>query len=363
MTKKVKAAVLIEKSKIEIQEFCKPDINNDDGLLKIEMAGVCGTDPNFFSGKVKVADLPIILGHEILGHIAAVGNLASKRWNVKEGDRVIVEAVFRCGYCQKCVTGDYRFCEKNLGYGTTISSSLPPHLWGAYAEYMYLAPGSIIHKISSGIPAGAAVLVNAVLSNAIRWGRISGRFCISDAVVIQGAGQQGLALTIVAKESGCNPIIVTGLSKDKKRFELAKQFGANYLIDVEEDNLIQRVTQITDGNMADVVVDVAGNSKATISSIEILKPQGILVLPTIMGNKVLTPIALDKIVWKDINIIGQFTSDSRTMNRAIKLVELKRYRIENIVSHSFTLEEAEKAVKTAGGFYENIYATKCVIQP
>lgn len=150
MGQRIRAAVLVSESKILMREFDKPDISQDDGLLKVEMAGVCGTDPGIYSGKVKYADFPIILGHEILGRIAEIGSKASQRWKVKEGDRVIVEAFIRCGYCSKCLTGDYRFCENGLAYGTFVSAVVPPHLWGAYSEYMYLAPGAIVHKISEG---------------------------------------------------------------------------------------------------------------------------------------------------------------------------------------------------------------------
>ena len=363
MGQKIRAAVLLNKSEIVIREFDKPDISQDDGLLKVEMVGICGTDPGLYSGKVKYANFPIILGHEILGRIAAIGDKASKRWKVKEGDRVIVEACIRCGYCSKCITGDYRFCESGLAYGTFISASVPPHLWGAYAEYMYLAPGSMVHKISEKAPAKAGVLVNAVLSNAVRWGRMTGDFFLGDAVLIQGLGSQGLALTIVAKESGCSPIIVTGLTRDSDRFVLAKELGADYTINVEKEEVVKRVREITNGNMADVVVDVAGSPNATLTSIDLVKTQGTIVLPTVVGSEVPTPLITDKIVHRDIRIAGQFTSDARTMGKAIKIVESGKYPIEKIVSHTFTLDEAEKGVQTAGGYFKDIYPTKCVITP
>lgn len=94
-----------------------------------------------------------------------------------------------------------------------------------------------------------------MVADGIRWGRLVGDFCLGDTVVIQGVGQQGLALVIVAKESGCNPIIVTGLSKDMERFDLAKEFGADYAIDVEKEDVGERVRELTGGHMADVVVD------------------------------------------------------------------------------------------------------------
>jgi threonine dehydrogenase-like Zn-dependent dehydrogenase len=228
---------------------------------------------------------------------------------------------------------------------------------------MYLAPKSIPYKLSENVPAEAGVLINAVLSNALRWGRIVGDFCIGDAVVIQGVGQQGLCLVIVAKESGCNPIIVTGLSTDSKRFQLAKEFGADYTIDVEKENIIERVREITDRHMADVVVDVAGSTKAIQTSIDLVKKCGTVVVPSVTGTETTTPLKVDKLVHRENKFMGVFSSDARAIGRAIKLVEMKKYPIEKIVSHKFSLDEAEKAVQIAGGYFKDIYPTKCVIIP
>ncbi|MFH0914700.1 MAG: alcohol dehydrogenase catalytic domain-containing protein [Chloroflexota bacterium] len=364
MGQKVRAAVVERPGKMGIWEFDMPEIGREDGLLKIEMAGVCGTDPKRYAGKIAwTAEFPIIMGHEILGHIARVGDLASQRWGVKEGDRVIVEAMARCGYCGKCITGDYRFCEKKLGYGGSISAGTPPYLWGAYAEYMYLAPGSLVYRISEKVPAPAAVLVNAVVADALYWGRLLGNFSIGDTIVIQGPGQQGLCQVIVAKESGCSPIIITGTSRCAERFKLAREFGADYVIDVDREDVIARVRALTEGRMADVVVDVAGNPQSIPASLELVKVQGTLVLPTVVGEENKTSIATDRIVRRDIKIVGVYTSDARVMGRAIKLVESGKYPIEKMVSHVFPLDEAEKAVQTAGGYFRDIHPTKVVIKP
>lgn len=364
MGQKVKAAVLEIAEKLALREFELPETGPEDGLLKVEMAGVCtGTDPNLYRGKVVYADLPIIMGHEMIGRIARVGNVASRRWRVKEGDRVIVEGFIRCGYCPKCIAGDYRFCDNQLSYGGGVSASRPPHLWGAYAEYMYLPSGAVVYKVSEKIAPEAGVLVNAVIANAIHWGRLIGDFGIGDAVVVQGVGQQGLALVIAAKESGCNPIIVTGLSVDTQRFALAREFGADYTINVEEENVVQRVREITGGQMADVVVDVAGNPKAIETSIELVRNQGTVVVPAVTGKGVTTPVVFDRLVYRDIRLMGVFSSDCRSMGKAIKLVESGKYPIEKIVTHRFSLEEAEKAVRTAGRYFKDINPVKCVIIP
>lgn len=363
MSKKVQAAVLDSISHMTIREFDMPRVGNNDGLLKIEMAGVCGTDPKIYKGKVNNGDLPMILGHEILGRIAKVSEQASARWKVKKGDRVIVEPFVHCGNCSRCLSGEYRFCENGFSYGTVRSSIVPPHLWGAYAEYMYLHPDAIVHKITETLPAEAAVMITAVVADGIRWGRLVGDFSIQDAVVIQGAGPQGLTLVMVARESGCSPIIITGLSRDKERFKLAREFGADYAIDVEQEDVIKRVSDLTDGHMADVVVDVAGSPEAIPLSIELAKRHGTLVFPTLVGVDVSTPLITDKLVIKELKFIAAYSSDSVSISKAIKLVESRKYPIEKMVTHRFTLAEAERAVQTAAGQFKDQYPIKCVIIP
>ena len=363
MRQKVRAAVVVRPSKMVIQEFDMPEIGRDDGLLKVEMVGVCGTDPKLYSGKIRFVDLPLILGHETLGRIARIGEAAAKRWEVREGDRVVVEHFIPCGECRNCLIGDYRYCQSLKAYGQFVSASVPPFLWGGYAEYMYLAPQSIVYKLSDNVPAEAGALISGVVSNAIRWGRMIGDFCIGDTVVIQGVGQQGLCQVVVAKESGCGPIIVTGVSSDIRGFQLAKEFGADYVIDVQNEDTVERVREITGGRMADVVVDVAGSSKAVQLSIDLVRNGGTLVAPTLTGTETLTPLMVDKIVMREIKFQGVFSSDAKSMWRALKLVEARKYPIEKIVSHKFSLDEAEKAVQTAGGYFKDIHPTKCVIIP
>lgn len=362
---KAKAAVLEDIGKMAIREFDLPPIGLEDGLLKVEMAGVCGTDPKMYAGKIGKlwrADFPIIMGHEILGRIEEIGEMASQRWGVEKGDRVIVDAVIKCGHCHPCLTGNFKYCKNVKAYGTLISSSQPPHLWGAYAEYMYLCSGSIVYKISESIPAEVGVLINAVIADGIQWVRVMGKVTLGDVVVIQGVGQQGLAATIAAKESGADVVIVTGLTVDEERFRLAKEFGADFIIDGQKEDVVQKVAHITGGKMADVVVDVSGSPLAVANSLDLVKNQGTVVSAGLTGEEP-TALLVDKIVRKEIRFQGVFASSPASIKAAIRLAESKKYPLEKIVSHKFPLEEAEKAVRTAGLMQERIYPIKVAIIP
>src|SRR3972149_4636131 len=198
-----KAMVLESPGKMVLREFPIPEIGPEEGLLKVEMVGVCGSDVGTYKGKVTraVRPYPIIMGHEIFGTIAEIGEEVSRRKGLFKGDRAVVEYTFGCGNCYPCLEGDYKHCTSSFTYGSMISCKDPPHLWGAYSEYLYLPPRAMVHRVRKDLLPEVGVLICAVLGNAIRWVRMAGNISIGETVVIQGPGQQGLAAVIVYRET------------------------------------------------------------------------------------------------------------------------------------------------------------------
>ena len=350
---------------MEMREFDIPKIGPDEGLLKVVMTGVCATDPKFY----KVGfNAPLILGHEMFGHVAEIGEVASERWGVKKGDHVVLDVNVRCGFCPNCVAGNSKFCSNQRAYGTGTNSLVPPHIWGAYGQYMYIAPNSVVHKLSDDVSPEAAVLINAVLANGIQWMRIKGGASIQNAVVIQGAGPQGLAATIAAKEAGAAPIIITGmLPDDESRFALAKEFGADYTIDVRKEDVVKKVKDITGGRMADVVLDVTGSADGIVTSIDLVKKQGTLVCASILaatvdGKDATAPIPIERIVHNEVRFQGVFTSGGEATIAAIKLVESGKYPIEKMVTHKYPLEKAEEAIHAVAREVPGVLPIKAVIE-
>jgi alcohol dehydrogenase len=363
--KKTTSAVLESFGKISIREFPFPEIGEEEGLLEVELAGVCGSDVGMYTGKTKRIEpyLPIIQGHEILGKILEAGDKFCLRHQIEKGDRVLVEFTFGCGFCKECVTGNYRLCKMLGRYGSYISCQTPPHLWGAYGQHLYLPPRAMVHKIKPSIPAEAAVIIPGVLGNGIRWLRQMGGVSIGDTVVIEGPGPQGLAAVVAAKESGAAKIIVTGLSGDEKRFEMAKMFGADHTVNAKEVDPVQFVSEITGGEMAEVVIDVTGSQAGAIAAIDLVRQGGTIVMPGAYGTDAKIPLSLDKIFLKEIRIQGVYSHDLRSVIPAIKLVESGKYPLEKMVSHRFSLNEVEKAIRTIGGMIPGESPIKAVIDP
>lgn len=357
--------VLEAPGRLILREFPLPKIGQEEGLLRVEMVGVCSSDVGMFRGKPTRAPrpYPIILGHEIFGTVVEVGKEASKRWNLREGDRAIVEYAFGCGECLFCKQGDYVHCGKMYTYGSMISCQDPPHLWGAYSEYLYLPPRAMVHKVSVDLLPEVGVLICAVLGNAIRWLQMIGGVKRGDTVVIQGPGQQGLAGVVAAKEAEAGKIIVIGMTKDKIRFELAKAFGADEIIDVEREDPVERIKEITGGRKADLVMEVTGNPKGALTAIELVKKKGTVILPGLYGMDQHIPLALDRIVYEEVRMQGVFSHDFRSVLPAIRLAGSRKYPLEKMVTHRFSLEETEKAVRVAGGEYRGEDPIKVVILP
>jgi alcohol dehydrogenase len=190
-----------------------------------------------------------------------------------------------------------------------------------------------------------------------------GGISLGDTVVIQGPGQQGLAGVIVAKEAIAGKIIVTGMTKDRARFELAKAFGADEIIDVEKMDPVEAVRKSTNGRMADIVMDVTGTPKGAITAIDSVKKKGTVILPGLYGMDKEIPLILDKIVYKEVRVQGVFSHDFRSVIPAIHLAESGKYPFEKMVTHRFPLGEAERAVKVAGGEIRGEDPIKVVIVP
>jgi D-arabinose 1-dehydrogenase-like Zn-dependent alcohol dehydrogenase len=276
---KGKAAIFTDVGKpLEFREYALPDVEAGAMLVKISMANICGSDLHFLRGQGPgiPRGIPQVLGHEMTGRIARLGRQVktdAMGQPLHEGDRVVYAYFRGCGTCWMCLTG-MPGCPQRYAHWIGVSSELPPHFNGAYAEYYYLRPGQWVFKVPDELPDQLISPVNCALAEVL-YGLHKTGIVLGDSVVIQGAGGLGLYAAAVAREMGAGPIIV--LDKMQDRLELAKAFGADHVINVEALDWPQRlevVKQLTDGRGADVVAEFVGSPAVVQEGLEMLRYGG-----------------------------------------------------------------------------------------
>ena len=347
MPETAKAAVLVDARKIEIQEFTLPQIGNDDGLLRIEITGVCGADWPIFTGAgFDKTPPPVILGHEIVGRVEQVGEEAALRWGVKAGDRVAMEEYIPCGSCLDCLTGHYNVCSRMMWFGHVSTEEEKP-LWGGYSQFLYLHPRSILYKLPESIPTPVAPLF-LPMGNGVRWVQEEGGTEIGSTVVIQGPGHQGMGCVVAASEAGASCIIVTGISTDAGRLEIAKKMGAHHTLIVDQVDVVEQVREITGGTMASTVVNVTAGAPKTVQESLELAGQGATVVLAGSGHGPSVEISSDMLRRKEITLKGVRGRRFREIQKAIGIMESGKYPLELMCTHRFPIEETEQALKTVG---------------
>lgn len=362
-----RAAVLNAPRRIEVRPFPLPDVSADDGILEVEACGLCGTDYEQYRGSLEgvMGSRPIIPGHEIIGRVAALGRTASEYWGVVEGDRIAVEPIIPCGVCAACLSGFYTRCARDMGYGLYQTTQRPPGLWGGYATHLYLHPRSVVHRIPEDIPSPLMTLFNP-LSNAFRWTTEIPDVGPGSSVVIQGPGQRGLCSIVAARESGASSIIVTGRDEDEYRLELALQLGATDVVSTSRVDPVQAVADITSGQMVDVVVDVsAGDPSAVTSATRMVRRGGEIVLAGLHHHQPTVDFVPDHLVLNEIRMTGALSAGYTSVKKSIAVIASRKYPLELLCTHSFELDDAERALQALGreitvGERETVHVTLTV---
>ena len=350
---KVLAAVRTAPGKTEILEYPMPEIPADGALMKMEVAGICGTDVKLYQHPP--SDAPVIMGHENIGYIAKAGREFTARKGFKEGDLVFVEHYVSCGKCEWCHLGQYRHCENTdwrynpdaIRYGYT-SAAKAPHLWGGFAQYVYLPWNSVLHHVPKGVSPELAGLVTP-MANGVEWSLFEGGVGYDSTVLIQGPGQQGLSQTVICKQAGASLIIVTGTSKDAARMKVALELGADYVIDVQKEDPLARIREITGGKGVDAVLDctAGAGTMPILLGIEALKRKaGTMVVQGEMADFPNFPIG--RMTVKYVTLKSARGHSWKACELALQQLASKRFPLEKITTHRFGLNEVDLAIKSVG---------------
>lgn len=333
------------------QKLPIPQIGDDDGMIRVEACGLCGTDHEQFTG-VLWGGQPFVPGHETVGVIEQIGPGAARRWGVSVGDRVAVEVFQACRDCAKCRASDYRRCERHgLAdmYGF-IPTDRPPGLWGGYAEVQYLAPDSMLLPVPDGLDPVVATLFNP-LGAGIRWGATLPGTGPGDVVAILGPGIRGLCATVAAKEAGAAFVMITGAGpRDAERLALASSFGADLAVDVAVDDPVRELRRAA-GRRADVVVDVTATAPVAFAqALDLARPGGTVVIAGTRGGVGGTPgFSPDTIVFKELRVLGALGVDVADYRAALDLLASARYPFAELPRRCAGFEDTAELLSSMAG--------------
>jgi alcohol dehydrogenase len=341
-----------------------PELSDDDGLLRVEACGLCGTDHELYTGALPSGG-PFIPGHESVGTIVALGPRAAARWGVGVGDRVAVEVFQSCRECEQCRTGFYRRCVAHglsdmYGYNPLTKA---PGLWGGYAEYQYLAPDSILLPVPESLDPVVATLFNP-LGAGIRWGVTVPGTTAGDVVAVLGPGVRGLSACAAAKEAGAAFVMVTGvLPRDAGRLDIAAEFGADLTVDAVTTSPAKALRQATGGG-ADVVIDVTAKAPAALGqAVDVAKVGGTIVLAGTRGSAETPGFWPDNVVYKELRLLGALGVDTVAYQAALVLLAAGRYPFADLPRRCAPLGETESLVRAMAGESEEAAPVHGVVVP
>lgn len=354
MIGQVRAAVATAPLHTELQTFSLPEVGPEDGLLQVEACGLCGTDWEYYTRQRGAHLGPMILGHEIVGTVLAVGEGAARRWGVRPGDRVAVEEFLPCGSCVFCRTGRPALCDATdsrsagpfLRYGAT-PVDIPPSLWGGFSEVLYLHPRALVHRIPPGLSPDLATLFVPV-SNGIRWVRRDGQLQPGGVAVVIGPGAHGLGCVAAAVEAGASKVFAVGRSASP-RLEAARALGATPL-ESQRSDVVQAVREATEGRMADLVIDLApGGPDGLRTALELAAKGGVVLFAATKHGEVPVQAVAEPIVRKGLVVKGVRGRDFQAVEEALALLASGRLPLHRLRTHRFGLEETDTALRVQGG--------------
>lgn len=342
----MKAARLYNFNDIRIEDIPVPKVGPDDALIRTKACGICSGDvmPWYIEKKA-----PLVLGHEFTGEIVGLGSsLASYRMPFSIGDRVFVHHHAPCMDCRYCRRGDYVQCE------TWQKTNIIP---GGISEYILvpeinLRNDTFILPEDVGYDDGTLIEPAACVVKSLNRSKIKQ----GDTILVIGLGVMGQIHVLLAGEFGAKRII----GADMVQFRLDKtiEFGADYVIDVSKESLIERLQDLTDGYMADIVIVGPGSINAMKQGIESVSKGGIVVLFTPAKPDEILNINPSELYFKDVSLVTSYSCGPEDTQNALKFIQKGTITAKKLVTHRFSIDDTETAYRITAEAKDSL---KCLI--
>lgn len=326
---KNRAAYMTGLNKMEIREIEVLKPKEKEVLVKLEYVGICGSDVHYLEyGKIGdfIVNGDFILGHECAGEVVEIG---SEVKGLKVGDKVALEPGVTCGHCEFCKAGKYNLC-------ADVKFLATPPYHGCLQNYIAF-PENMAFKLPENVSTKEGALVEplAVGLHAAAQGGVK----LGDKVVILGAGCIGLVTLLACKAFGATDVIVVDVID--KRLECAKRLGASCIINAKNENVLEKIAEVTGGKGADKVIETAGSEFTIKQTAYLVKRGGTIVLVGLAPKNVIE-FDFMQIMTKEVEIKSVFRYRN-LYPAAIGAIADGKIDVKGIVTHEFDFEDSKKA--------------------
>lgn len=313
----------------------EPEITDDDILIEVKAAGICGADLKHYGIENGATDNKRIAGHEFSGIIVKAGKNVTD-WHV--GQRVVSEnTAYACGKCHACEIGNFLVCPYKRSFGLSPNTDggftkyvkVPGYIMNLYKNCLFEIPENVSFEEASMLdPIGNAYMAVAQRSNLLP----------GDNVVVFGAGTLGLGCVQMAKIMGAAEIIVVASSANEAvRFPVAKKFGATHCISYDKENVEEKILELVGENNIPIVYDCAGSPSVLKQSLNILRTNGQIIR---VGMSFLPlNFSINDLSMKAIDLVGHMAYNTVSLKHVLTLLERKMFDAKSMITHILPLSD------------------------
>ncbi len=340
----------------KIQTVPRPEVPDRAALIQIGACGVCGTDLHILKGHwPKPLPWPFTLGHELSGVIVEKGPALEADFMdqpLSEGSKVMLPPLMPCGVCYYCVHYPLNAnkCLNPTYYGRYLPFEKPPHLWGGWAEMVYvdldMLPATKIYRLPDDMSLMLGSLSEPLTScvRGINRAVSAGGFKNGDTVVVQGSGPIGVLAIVAAQEMGAGKVVAVG-APEEPRLALCREFGADATVSIDEHRTpearVGAVREIVGGFGADLVMECTGHPSSGPEGIEMLRDGGTYVEMGQFTDAGSVETNWHRICTKDINLLGSWGFTANDIPLAIDMLDRARDRYPwHLMQTTFPFTEA-----------------------
>ena len=337
---------------LELVEYPVPSPEPGALVVRVDATTMCGSDVHALEGAyvgVLPAQTPLILGHEVVGIVEAIGSgaeLDSLGRPVRVGDRVVWSHE-PCGHCYQCTIDREPTLCPNRRLGMFESSDQPPHFSGTFAEYSYVWPKSGRLLVPDDVKSEWASASSCALRTVVNGVEAAGQIDYRHTVVVQGAGPVGLfCAAVVATHSPAQLIVIGG---PEARLDVARAYGADHVINIDQhkdpQERLEMITELTGGRGADVVFEASGAPRVVGEGVMMIAPAGRYVLIGSVGGAP-QEILAGRLVTRQITVKGSFGGDIDSYYKALEFMRHNRSRFDFdlVLGDRYTLDRVTDAL-------------------